>query len=167
MYGDAFSVPFILSWLKVSLLYLFYRKKVKIMIFSVRRPQYFISHTKSQRLLVTRDRLSCEKVNLHNRLVLWAWDACDISEQYDSKKKEHGKTFYYHYVQKDFPPGQTASSFKIDLFGKAQNTVKLSEWSQQNPQVITRSRFSYKSFCWPLLSALLLKGDFSLEARGP
>ena len=26
---------------------------------------------------------------------------------------------------------------------------------------------SYKSFCWPLLSALLLKGDFSLEARGP
>ena len=27
-------------------------KKVKVMIFSVRRPQYFISHTKSQRLLV-------------------------------------------------------------------------------------------------------------------
>ena len=36
------------------------------MIFSVRRPQYFISHTKSQRLLVTRNRLSYEKVNLHN-----------------------------------------------------------------------------------------------------
>ena len=36
------------------------------MIFIVRRPQYFISHTKSQRLLVTRLRLSCEKVNLHN-----------------------------------------------------------------------------------------------------
>ena len=32
------------------------------MIFSVRRPQYFISHTKSQRLLVTRHRLSIEKV---------------------------------------------------------------------------------------------------------
>ena len=39
------------------------------MIFSVRRPQYFISHTKSQRLLVTRHRLSCEKVNLHSTLV--------------------------------------------------------------------------------------------------
>ena len=36
------------------------------MIFIVRRPQYFISHTKSQRLLVTRLRLSCEKVNLDN-----------------------------------------------------------------------------------------------------
>ena len=36
------------------------------MIFIVRRPQYFISHTKSQRLLVTGLRLSCEKVNLHN-----------------------------------------------------------------------------------------------------
>ena len=32
------------------------------MIFSVRRPQYFIAHTESQRLLVTRHRLSCEKV---------------------------------------------------------------------------------------------------------
>ena len=32
------------------------------MIFSVRRPQYFISLTKSQRLLVTRHRLSTEKV---------------------------------------------------------------------------------------------------------
>ena len=28
------------------------------MIFSVRRPQYFISHTKSQQLNVTRHRLS-------------------------------------------------------------------------------------------------------------
>ena len=36
------------------------------MIFSVQRPQYFISHTKFQRLLVTRHRLSYEKVNLHN-----------------------------------------------------------------------------------------------------
>ena len=36
------------------------------MIFIVRRPQYFISHTKSQRLLVTRLRLSCKKVNLDN-----------------------------------------------------------------------------------------------------
>ena len=60
----------------VNLLYLFYREKGKIMIFSVRRPQYFISHTKSQRLLVTRHRLSCEKVNLHNTLVTWAWGAC-------------------------------------------------------------------------------------------
>ena len=34
------------------------------MIFSVRRPQYFISHTKSQQLLVTRHRLPCEIVNL-------------------------------------------------------------------------------------------------------
>ena len=37
----------------------------------------FISHTKSQRLLVTRHRLSCEKVNLHNTLVTWAWNACE------------------------------------------------------------------------------------------
>ena len=37
------------------------------MIFSVRRPQYFISHTKSHRFLVTRHRLSFEKVNLHNQ----------------------------------------------------------------------------------------------------
>ena len=36
------------------------------MIFSVRRPQYFISHTKSKRLLVTRHRLCIGKVNLHN-----------------------------------------------------------------------------------------------------
>ena len=59
-----------------SPLFLFYREKGKIMIFSVRRPQYFISHTKSQRLLVTRNRLSYEKVNLHNTLVTWAWGAC-------------------------------------------------------------------------------------------
>ena len=38
------------------------------MIFSVRRPQYFlISHTKSQRLLVTRHRLSREKGNFSTR----------------------------------------------------------------------------------------------------
>ena len=39
------------------------------MIFSIRRTQYFIAHTKSQRVLVTRHQLSCEKVNLHNTLV--------------------------------------------------------------------------------------------------
>ena len=39
------------------------------MTLSVRRPQYFISHTKSQRSIVTQHRLSCEKVNLHNILV--------------------------------------------------------------------------------------------------
>ena len=39
-------------------------------MFSVCRPQYFIPHTKRQRLLVTRHLLSCEKVNLHNTLVL-------------------------------------------------------------------------------------------------
>ena len=38
--------------------------------------RYFISHTKSQRLLVTRHRLSCEKVNSHNTLVTGAWDTC-------------------------------------------------------------------------------------------
>ena len=48
------------------------------MIFSVYRPQYFIYHTKSQRSFVTRHRLSCEKVNLHNILVTWAWDACGL-----------------------------------------------------------------------------------------
>ena len=42
------------------------------MIFSIRRPQYYISHTKSQRLLVARHRLSCEKVNLHNTLITLA-----------------------------------------------------------------------------------------------
>ena len=40
------------------------------MIFSVRRPQYLIFHTKSQRLLVTRLRLSCEKVNLYNTEII-------------------------------------------------------------------------------------------------
>ena len=48
------------------------------MIFSVRRSQYCIFHSKSQRLFVTRHRLSCEKVNLHNKLVTWAWDTCDF-----------------------------------------------------------------------------------------
>ena len=38
------------------------------MILSVRRPQFFISHTRSQRLLVTQHRLSCENANLHNTL---------------------------------------------------------------------------------------------------
>ena len=38
--------------------------------------RYFISHTKSQQLLVTRHRLSCEKVNSHNTLVTGAWDTC-------------------------------------------------------------------------------------------
>ena len=37
------------------------------MIFSVRRPQYFIS----QWLVVTQHRLSCEKVNLHNTLIMY------------------------------------------------------------------------------------------------
>ena len=37
------------------------------MIFSVRRSQYCIFRSKSQRLFVTRHRLSCEKVNLHNK----------------------------------------------------------------------------------------------------
>ena len=54
---------------KVSLLDFFYRKKVKIMIFSVHSLQNFFSHAKSQQLLVTQHRLSHEKVNLHNTLV--------------------------------------------------------------------------------------------------
>ena len=66
------------NMLKVSLLYLFYRKISKnIMIFRVRRSQYFIPHTNSQWLLVTWHRLSFEKVNLHNTPVTWARDACD------------------------------------------------------------------------------------------
>ena len=48
---------------------LFVLWKTKNKIFSVRRPryqcQYFISDTKSQRSLITRHLLSCEKVNLH------------------------------------------------------------------------------------------------------
>ena len=40
------------------------------MIFSVRRPQYFISHTKSPRSLVMRHQLSCEKIyKTHTRNV--------------------------------------------------------------------------------------------------
>ena len=76
------------------------------MIFSVRRPQYFISHTKSQRLLVTRHRLSCEKVNLHNTLVTWAWDACDISEQQDSGRKNTAKPFVTTMFKKIFRPAK-------------------------------------------------------------
>ena len=45
------------------------------MIFSVCKPQYFISHTKSERSLVTQHRQSCEKVNLHYKLETWAWVA--------------------------------------------------------------------------------------------
>ena len=46
------------------------------MIFSVRRPQYFISHTKSPRSLVTRHRLSCEKIyktNTRNVSLGYVW----------------------------------------------------------------------------------------------
>ena len=35
-------------------------------MFSIPKPQYFISHTKSHRLLVMQHRLSCEIVNLHH-----------------------------------------------------------------------------------------------------
>ena len=61
------------------------------MIFSVGWPQYFISHTKSQRLLGTRHQLSCEKVNLHNTLVMWAWDPCEHSIKL-SLTKERNQT---------------------------------------------------------------------------
>ena len=47
------------------------------MVFSVHRPQYFISHTESQRSLLMQQWLSCEKVNLDNTLVMWDWDACE------------------------------------------------------------------------------------------
>ena len=49
------------------------------MTLSICRPQYFICHTKSQQLLVTRHQLSCEKVNSHNTLVTGAWDACSYT----------------------------------------------------------------------------------------
>ena len=55
------------------------------MIFSVSRAKNFISLTKAQLLLVTRHRLSCEKVNLHNTLVTRACDACGESYQNFSK----------------------------------------------------------------------------------
>ena len=45
----------------------------------------FYSHTKSQRLLVKRHRLSREKVNLHNTPVTSAWDACSVSRHVGSK----------------------------------------------------------------------------------
>ena len=46
--------------------------------FIISRHQYFITHTMSQRSLVTRHRLPCEKVNLYNTLVTWTWDACGV-----------------------------------------------------------------------------------------
>ena len=54
------------------LLYLIYRKMSKNN--DTKRSQtsvfyYFICHRKSQRLLATRHRLSCEKANLHNTFV--------------------------------------------------------------------------------------------------
>ena len=45
------------------------------MIFSVRKPQYFIFHTKSERWLVTRHRQPREKVNLHYKLATRGWVA--------------------------------------------------------------------------------------------
>ena len=41
------------------------------MIFSVRRPQYLISHTKSQRSFVTRQRISCEKSTVPSTVQLF------------------------------------------------------------------------------------------------
>ena len=41
----------------------------------INKVSIYLSDTKSQRLLVTRHRLSCEKVNLHNTLITWVWDA--------------------------------------------------------------------------------------------
>ena len=37
---------------------------------------YIVQFSCVERLLVTRQRLSYEEVNLHNTLVTWAWDAC-------------------------------------------------------------------------------------------
>ena len=45
------------------------------MIFSVHRPCVLFLIQRSQRLLVTRHWLYCKKVNLHNTLIMWAWDA--------------------------------------------------------------------------------------------
>ena len=56
-----------------------------MIFFSGRRPQYFIYNTKSQRLLVTRHRLSSEKVNFHNTPVTQAWDARGVSGHFGSK----------------------------------------------------------------------------------
>lgn len=48
------------------------------MIVKVRRPQYFTSERST--VIVTRDRLSCEKVKLQFTFVTWAWDACGYLE---------------------------------------------------------------------------------------
>ena len=151
---------------KVSLLYLFYRKKVKKMIFSVRRPQYFISHTKTQRLLVRRHRLSCEKVNLHNTLVPWAWDACVISEQYDSRRKNTAKPFVTTMFKKIFRPAKLHLPLNRSFWKRTEH--RKVKWmittkpSSNNPVTFVIQIFlPTSSFC------PVMKGDFSLEARGP
>ena len=59
------DLPVMYSILGKSPLFILYRKNKNKMIFSVHRPQYSISHTKSQRSLrVTRHRLSCEKIHI-------------------------------------------------------------------------------------------------------
>ena len=63
------------------------------MVLSVRRPQYFISHTKSHRSFVMRHRLSCEKVNLHNTLITWAWSLRgQITKEWKNSMRDWTKT---------------------------------------------------------------------------
>ena len=58
---------------QVSFIYLIEKEKKNEVIFSVRRPQYYISHTKSQRSFVTRHRLSCDEHTCNVRLGrLWS-----------------------------------------------------------------------------------------------
>ena len=47
-----------------------------MILFSVCKTQYFISHTMSQRPPAMRHRLSCQKANLHSTLETRAWDTC-------------------------------------------------------------------------------------------
>ena len=63
------------------------------MIFSVRRPQYFISHTKSQRLPVTRHRGGAKvQVTGHTK------------KQLDTGQNCSGLTFYYTKIKEEHHP---------------------------------------------------------------
>ena len=57
------------------ILYLFYRKKGKIIYLAFADLSIYFSY-KVSTVACNASRLSCQKVNLHNTLVTWAWGAC-------------------------------------------------------------------------------------------
>ena len=86
------------------------------MIFSVRRSQYYISHSKSQRLFVTRHRLSCEKVNLHNKRVTWAWDPLWFSQVTVLVSFRFVDYQLFHFVSFRFVSSNAISPFSVVFF---------------------------------------------------